>query len=99
MSEETSPTNKVLRNNLVGLLIAGVAAASLASVTEGTTVIFFGIGFLVQAGINGLIGLVNAIQGKPAAGYLLSCVLVLLIGFGACTGMLALNLVKLGSMH
>ncbi len=86
---------RVVRNNLVGLLIAGVLAASLAPFTDGNTVVLFGIGFLIQAGINVLVAVIQGLQGKAVLGYVLSAVLVVMIGFGACSGMLALNLLKL----
>jgi hypothetical protein len=48
----------------------------------------FGLGFLAQSGINLLLGFIN-LRNRPAP-YFLSAALVLLIGFGACAGMLTL---------
>jgi hypothetical protein len=90
----SSPTTTVIRNNLIVLLIAGVLAASLAPFTDGATAFMFGVGFLAQAAGNVLAGVIQGIRGRPALGYILSAVLVVMIGFGACSGMFALNLVK-----
>lgn len=96
MSEPTtSDTTEIVRNNLIGLLIVGVLAASLAHATGGGSSILFGVWFLAQAAINLLLAVVQAVQGRPALGYFLSAVLVLLIGFGACAGMMSLTPLKL----
>jgi len=91
--EEPKPANHVIRYNLLVLLGAAVLAATLAPLTDGGSVIVFGLTFLLQAGINLLLALVNL--GKHPAPYFLSMLLVLLVGFGACTGMVATGLINL----
>jgi succinate dehydrogenase/fumarate reductase cytochrome b subunit len=87
--------NHVLRNNLLGLLLAAVVLGVLAPVTDSGSIILFAFGYLLQAVINLILGVVyifkHANNGKSAAPYFLSAVLVLLIGFGACSGMFMLG--------
>lgn len=81
------PTS-VIRNNLLLLLGAALLATAMAKPTDGGSPIMFGLGFLAQSGINLLLGFIN-LRHRPAL-YFLSAALVLLIGFGACAGMLTL---------
>ncbi len=81
----------VIKFNLILLVVGGILAASLAKPSGGGSVVVFGVGFLAQAGINLLLALVNAIRGRYAFDYVFSGALVLLIGFGACTGMMLIR--------
>jgi len=89
MSEPT-PTNHILRNNLLGVLIGAVVAGSLAHATEGGIAILFAFAYGLQVIVNLVLGFTHLKQG--AAPYFLSAVLVLLIGFGACSAMVMMTL-------
>jgi len=84
MSEPT-PTNHILRNNLLLLVLGAVLAGSLVRATGGATVIVFVLGYLLQAVVNLLLGYKH--RGRNSGPYLLSALLVMLIGFGACSAM------------
>jgi multicomponent K+:H+ antiporter subunit F len=98
---ETRP-NHVLRNNLLGLLLAAVLLGVLAPVTDSGSIMLFAFGYLLQAGVNLLIGVAYLFKpsavGRSAAPYFLSALLVLVIGFGACSGMFMLG-GSLGNMR
>lgn len=98
---ETRP-NHVLRNNLLGLLLAAVVLGVLAPITDSGSIMLFAFGYLLQAGVNLLIGVAYLFKpstvGQSAAPYFLSALLVLIIGFGACSGMFMLG-ASLGAIH
>lgn len=102
MSDPAPQPNHIIRNNLLGLLVAAVVLGLLARTTDSGSIVLFAFGYLVQAAVNLILGVVyvfkHANKGKSAAPYFLSAVLVLLIGFGACSGMFMLG-GSLGSMR
>ncbi|MBO0358063.1 hypothetical protein J0X19_08925 [Hymenobacter sp. BT186] len=89
------PTQHIIRNNLLGLLLAAVVLGALAPVTDSGSIMLFAFGYLLQAGVNLIIGVAYlfkpAAVGQSAAPYFLSALLVLIIGFGACSGMFVLS--------
>ncbi|QNH63737.1 hypothetical protein [Hymenobacter sediminicola] len=94
-----SKPNHVLRNNL--LLVVGMAAVLgvLTPATDGGSAFLFAALYGGQVFLNlilGVIRLVKSTPGQSAAPYFLSALLVLLIGFGACSVMV---LGILGNMH
>ncbi|TYZ14516.1 hypothetical protein FY528_01960 [Hymenobacter lutimineralis] len=95
---EPTPTprpNHVLRNNLLLVLVAAVVLGLLGRfVAVGAAFLFAG-GYLVQVLVNvvlGVVRLVKAEPGRSAAPYFLSALLVLIIGFGACSVMVLAGL-------
>jgi hypothetical protein len=87
---EPKPTNHILRNNLLGVLIGAVVAGSLAHATEGGIAAVFALAYGLQVLINLILGFTHL--NKGAAPYFLSALLVLLIGFGACSAMVMMTL-------
>lgn len=87
------PAQHIIRNNLVGLLLSAVGLGLLGTLVSQEAIVLFGVLFLGQAAVNLLLGL-NSLFSRTsdgmAAPYLLSMLLVLLIGFGSCAGMLSL---------
>ncbi|OUJ72904.1 hypothetical protein [Hymenobacter crusticola] len=86
---EPTPSNHILRNNLLGLLVGAVLAGSLVRATGGTTVIVFVLCYLLQVLVNLALG--YKYRGQNSGPYLLSALLVMLIGFGACSAMFFVN--------
>ena len=85
---------RIIRNNLVGLLIAVVGLGLLGKFVSQGAVVLFGALFLGQMTVNLLLGLSSLFSRTSdgnAAPYFLSMLLVLLIGFGACAGMMSLT--------
>ncbi|MGI4832510.1 MAG: hypothetical protein ACRYFK_03515 [Janthinobacterium lividum] len=92
--DQPTPANRILRNNLLGVLAAAVLLGALAPSTQGgSAFLFVGI-YGVQVLVNLILGFTHL--GRRPAPYFLSALLVLLIGFGACTYMVTSNL---GSMR
>ena len=89
MSEPTS-NNHTLRNNLLGVLIGTVLAGSLAHATEGEIAVVFALAYGLQVLVNLILGFTHLKKG--AAPYFLSALLVLLIGFSACSAMVMMTL-------
>ncbi|GGF21463.1 hypothetical protein [Hymenobacter cavernae] len=87
---EPTPNNHILRNNLLGVLIGAVLAGSLAHVTEGGIAFVFALAYGLQVLVNLILGFAHLKKG--AAPYFLSALLVLLIGFGACSAMVMMTL-------
>jgi len=85
MSEQTN-FGKVLRINLLMVVLGAVVAGLLNPVTQGTSIGVFAIIYLIQVLINCLKGFTRL--GNGSAPYFLSSLLVLLIGFGSCSGLL-----------
>ncbi|WP_022824660.1 hypothetical protein [Hymenobacter norwichensis] len=96
------PAQHIIRNNLLGLLLAAVVLGLLAPVTDSGSIFLFAFGYCLQAAINLIVGVVYLFKGsstnQSAAPYFLSALLVLIIGFGACSGMFMLG-GSLGSMR
>ena len=86
------PAQHIIRNNLVGLLLAAVGLGLLGKFVSQGAIVLFGALFLGQVAVNLLLGL-NSLFSRTsdgnAAAYFLSMLLVLIIGFGACAGMLS----------
>ena len=88
------PAQHIIRNNLVGLLLSAVGLGLLGKFVSQGAIVLFGALFLGQVAVNLLLGL-NSLFSRTndgnAAAYFLSTLLVLLIGFGACAGMMSLT--------
>jgi multicomponent K+:H+ antiporter subunit F len=84
--EEKSGFGKVLRINLLLVLASAVVARLLCQFSADYALTAFAIIYLAQVLINVIIGFTK--RGKSPAGYFLSALLVLLIGFSSCTGLL-----------
>lgn len=86
------PAQHIIRNNLVLLLLAAVVLGLAGKFVSEGAIMLFGALFLGQVAVNFLVGLSNVFSKDPAAQsapYFLSMLLVLIIGFGACAGMLS----------
>ena len=90
----------ILRNNLLIVVGAAVVLGAFAPSTDGGSAIPFALLYGGQVLVNLILGLVHlgkrAITGQSPAPYFLSALLVLIIGFGACSFMVLGNL---GNMH
>ena len=88
------PAQHIIRNNLIAVLVAAVVFGLAAKPTAGSSAFIFGIIYLGQVAVNLLLGL-GSLFGRTsdgnAAAYFLSMLLVLIIGFGACAGMLSIS--------
>ncbi|RYU77206.1 hypothetical protein [Hymenobacter persicinus] len=85
------PTNHILRNNLLGVLAAAVVLGALVPSTRGGSAIPFAMVYGLQVVVNLALGVFRLVSSKPgasAAPYFLSALLVLIIGFGACSVMI-----------
>lgn len=98
----SQPTfGRIVRNNLLLLLGAAAVLGLAVKWMDGAAAILFGLLYLGQALTNLILALVHLGRGPQepgAAPYFLSMLLVLLIGFGACTGLFVLADGG-GSMH
>lgn len=92
--EKPAATTHILRNNVLGVLAAAVLLGLLSKITDGKSTALFAFGYGMQVLINVVLGFMHLKKG--AAPYFLSALLVLLIGFGACSYMVISNL---GNMH
>jgi multicomponent K+:H+ antiporter subunit F len=84
--DEPNTSNHVLRNNLLGVLAVAVLLGALAPSTQGGSAFLFVVLYGGQVLVNLILGFTHL--GRQPAPYFLSALLVLLIGFGACTFML-----------
>ena len=90
----TKPAQLIIRNNLLAVVVAAVLLGLLATVTNQASAFIFVIVYLGQALFNLIMGLAHLGRGPQdvgAAPYFLSMLLVLIIGFGACSGMFVLG--------
>ena len=97
----TKPTQYIVRNNLIILLALAVVLGLAARIIHNEAIFLFGFGYLGQALFNFIMGFVHLGRGPEdvgAAPYFLSTLLVLIIGFGACSGIF-LTSGSLGNMH
>jgi hypothetical protein len=81
----------IIRNNLLVLLAAAVLLGLATVLIGDSTVFLFGILYLGQALFNLIMAFVHIGRGPDDVGsapYFLSMLLVLIIGFGACSGIL-----------
>ncbi len=88
------PAIHIIRHNLLAVLAAAVLLGLLAKVTNQASAFIFVIVYLGQALFNLVMGLAHIGRGPQdvgAAPYFLSMLLVLIIGFGACSGMFVLG--------
>lgn len=84
-----NPNQHIVRNNLIGLLAAAVVLGLVAKFLNDGALIVFGVLYLGQALANLVLALAHIGKGPNGPGpapYLLSMFLVLIIGFGACSG-------------
>ena len=90
----TKPAQLIIRNNLLAVVVAAVLLGLLTKVTNQASASIFVIVYLGQALFNLIMGLAHLGRGPQdvgAAPYFLSMLLVLIIGFGACSGMFILG--------
>jgi len=92
--EEKSGFGKVLRTNLLIVLVGALLAGLLNPMTEGFSVIGFAVIYLIQMLVNGIMGFARL--GRGPAPYFLSALLVLLIGFGSAAHYLSTQMLMVG---
>ena len=81
----------IVRTNLLALLAAAVVLGLAAALIGGSSTFLFGCFYLGQALFNLVKAFAHLGKGPDdvgAAPYFLSMLLVLIIGFGACSGVL-----------
>ncbi len=91
----------IIRNNLLILLAAAVVLGLAAKLGGESSIFLFGFFYLGQALFNLVLGFAHIGQGPEdvgAAPYFLSMLLVLIVGFGACSGIFIVA-GSLGSMR
>jgi hypothetical protein len=77
---------KILRINLLVIVLSAILVGLLCQISADVSLFAFAIFYLGQVLVNIVIGFTKLSKGP--AGYFLSALLVLIIGFGSCTGML-----------
>ena len=95
------PAQHIIRNNLLALLATAVVLGLAELFISEGPVFLFGILYLGQAAVNLIMGLAHLGRGPGevgAAPYFLSMLLVLIVGFGACSGIFAVAGLNAG-MH
>ena len=79
----------IIRTNLLGLVAAAVVFGLATKFIDDSAIFLFGFVYLGQAFTNLILGFIH-LGSKPsetgAAAYFFSALLVLIIGFGACSG-------------
>ena len=83
------PAQPIVRTNLIILLVSAVVLGLMAKFLTPGALIFFALLYLGQALVNLILALAHLGNGPNKTGpapYLLSMILVLIIGFGACSG-------------
>jgi multicomponent K+:H+ antiporter subunit F len=93
--------SRIVRNNLLLVLAAALVLGLATSFLNEGAIFFFGIFYLGQALVNLILALAHIRRGPDDVGpapYLLSMLLVLIIGFGACSGIFMIA-GGLGNMH
>jgi multicomponent K+:H+ antiporter subunit F len=79
----------IIRNNLLVVLGSAVVLGLAAKFIDDSAIFLFGFLYLGQALFNLILGFVHLGRGPEDVGatpYFLSMFLVLIIGFGACSG-------------
>lgn len=79
----------IIRNNLLALLAAAILLGLATKFIDESAIFLFGFLYLGQALFNLIMAFVNLGKKEPSVGaapYFLSMFLVLIIGFGACSG-------------
>lgn len=90
----------IVRNNLLVVLAAAVLLGLAANVGIDASIFLFGFFYLGQALLNLILAFTHLGRGPEdvgAAPYFLSSLLVLIVGFGACSGILLV--VGIGGAH
>ncbi|MBJ6108110.1 hypothetical protein JAO73_03740 [Hymenobacter sp. BT523] len=91
----------IVRNNLLILLAAAVVLGAAANMGVDAGIFLFGFFYLGQALYNLILAFAH-LGGGPedvgAAPYFVSMLLVLIVGFGACSGILVVAGIN-GGMH
>lgn len=85
----TKPAQRIIRNNLLALLGTAVVLGLVAKFIDESSIFLFAAVYLGQALLNLILGFAHLGRGAQnvgAAPYFLSMLLVLVIGFGACSG-------------
>ena len=80
---------RIIRNNLLVLLAAAVVLGLATKFIDESAIFLFGFLYLGQALLNLILGFTHLGRGPEDVGgapYFLSMLLVLIIGFGACSG-------------
>lgn len=83
------PAQHIIRNNLLAVLATAVVLGLAAKFIDESSIFLFAAVYLGQALLNLILGFVHLGRGPQdvgAAPYFLSMLLVLVIGFGACSG-------------
>ena len=97
----TKPAQRIIRNNLLALLGTAVVLGLVAKFFNEGAIFLFALIYLGQALVNLLLGFTHLGRGPQdvgAAPFFLSMLLVLIIGFGACSGIFIVA-GHLGNMH
>ena len=97
----TKPAQHIIRNNLLALLATAVVLGLVAKFFNEGAIFLFAPIYLGQALVNLLLGFTHLGRGPQdvgAAPFFLSMLLVLIIGFGACSGIFIVA-GHLGNMH
>ena len=95
------PAQHIIRNNLLAVLATAVVLGLAAKFINEGAIFLFALVYLVLALFNLVMGLTHLGRGPEdvgAAPYFLSALLVLIIGFGACSGIFIVA-GSLGNMH
>ena len=95
------PAQHIIRNNLLALLATAVVLGLAEKFIDPSAVFIFGLVYLGQALFNLILAFAHVGRGPLDVGptpYFLSMLLVLIIGFGACSGIFMLG-GGLGDMH
>ena len=96
------PAQHIIRNNLLAVLLAAVVLGLAEKFITPSAIFIFGFIYLGQALFNLILGFAHLGRGPQdvgAAPYFLSMLLVLIIGFGACSGIFLLGGGLGGNMH
>lgn len=83
------PAQHIVRNNLLAVLVSAVVLGLVAKLFDESAIFIFGFVYLGQALFNLILAFAHLGRGPEdvgAAPYFLSVLLVLIIGFGACSG-------------
>jgi len=95
------PAQHIIRNNLLAVLATAVLLGLAAKFINEGAIFLFALVYLGLALFNLIMGFTHLGRGPEdvgAAPYFLSALLVLIIGFGACSGIF-IGAGSLGNMH
>ncbi|MBF9143261.1 hypothetical protein [Hymenobacter properus] len=91
----------IVRNNLLVLLATAVVLGAAANMGFDAGIFLFGFFYLGQALYNLILAIAHSGRGPEGVGaapYFVSMLLVLIVGFGACSGIFIVA-GSLGNMH